>query len=264
MTPAYAHSPTGSAADWRPKSTRHIGGDRPLGARRNRLIACLPEAAWLRWAVQLEAVDLPLGKVLCEPGGRLTHVVFPTTAIVSLVYILENGSNAVIAMIGREGMVGTWLPMGGATTPSQAVVISEGRGFRMCASALMEEFNRSAPVMHLLLRYTQAQMSQAAQAAVCNRHHSVEQRLCRWLLQSLDRLASSRIVMTQELIANMMGVRREGVTEAAGHLQKAGLISYHRGQIAVLDREGLEARSCECYRVVNDEYNRLLPAEMAT
>jgi len=259
LAQTYAHAPTGPLVDRRPELTLHVGSDQPLGARRNRLLACLPEAVWQRWQVQLEAIDLPLGKVLCEPGGHLAHVVFPTTAVVSLQYLTENGSSTEIALIGNEGMVGTWLPMGGGTTQSRAVVISGGRGFRICASALLKEFDHSAPVMQLLLRYTQALMTQTSQMAACNRHHSLEQQLCRWLLQTLDRLASSNIVMTHELIANMMGVRREGVTEAAGRLQKAGLISYCRGHIAVLDPKGLEARSCECYLVVKDEYDRLLP-----
>ncbi|MEO7851902.1 MAG: Crp/Fnr family transcriptional regulator [Rubrivivax sp.] len=237
----------------------HVGD-----ARRNRLLAALPADIWQRWQAHLEAVDLPLGKVLCEPGGRLTHVVFPTTAIVSLLYLTQDGNFSEIALIGNEGMVGTWLPMGGGTTHSRAVVQIAGRGFRMGAAALLEEFNRTGPVMHLLLRYTQALLTQTGQTAVCNRHHSVEQHLCHWLLLSLDRLASNHIAMTQELIANMMGVRREGVTEAAGRLQKAGLISYRRGHITVLDRHGLEAHSCECYRVVKNEYERLLPAQMAT
>jgi len=263
MTQAHAHAPTGLFADGRPELTLHIGGGQPFGARRNRLLACLPEPVWQRWKAHLEAIDLPLGKVLCEPGARLTHVVFPTTAIVSLLYLTENASADEIAMIGKEGMVGTWLAMGGGTTHSRVVVTSQGRGFRMRASALMEELDRAAPVMHMLLRYTQALLTQTAQTAVCNRHHSLEQHLCRWLLQIQDRLASNHIVMTQERIADMLGVRREGVTEAAGHLQKAGLISYHRGHIAVLNRGGLEARSCECYHVVDDEYDRLLPAEIA-
>ena len=260
---AHAHAQNGRLADVRPGLRLHIGSDEPLGARRNRLLACLPEPIWQRWHAQLEAVDLPLGKVLCEPGERMTHVVFPTTAIVSMLYLTENGSSAEIAMIGNEGMVGTWLPMGGGTTQSRAVVQSAGRGFRLGTSVLLEDFNQSAAVMHLLLRYTQALLTQTCLTAVCNRHHSLEQQLCHWLMLSLDRLASNHIVMTQELIANMLGVRREGVTQAAGRLQKAGLINYRRGHIEVLDRQGLEARSCECYRVVKNEYDRLLPAEIA-
>ncbi len=260
---AHAHAQYGRLADVRPGLRLHIGSDEPLGARRNRLLACLPEPIWQRWHAQLEAVDLPLGKVLCEPGERMTHVVFPTTAIVSMLYLTENGSSAEIAMIGNEGMMGTWLPMGGGTTQSRAVVQSAGRGFRLGTSVLLEDFNQSAAVMHLLLRYTQALLTQTCLTAVCNRHHSLEQQLCHWLMLSLDRLASNHIVMTQELIANMLGVRREGVTQAAGRLQKAGLINYRRGHIEVLDRQGLEAHSCECYRVVKNEYDRLLPAEIA-
>jgi len=237
--------------------------DEPSGARRNRLLACLPEPVWQRWRTELEAVDLPRGKVLCEPGAQLSHVLFPTTAIVSLQYLTESGSSAETAVIGNEGMVGTWLPMGGGTTPSRDVVQSAGRGFRLSASVLMEEFDRSGPVMHLLLRYTQALITQTSQMAVCNRHHSLEQRLCQWLLLRLDRLQSSHIAATHEMIAHMLGVRREGVTEAAGRLHKAGLITCRRGDIEVQDRQGLEARSCECYRVVKNEFDRLLPAEIA-
>ena len=261
---AHAHAnPGGTPPEVRPALTLHIGGQEPLGARRNRLLACLPEPIWQRWQAHLEAVDLPLGKVLCEPGERMTHVVFPTTAIVSLLYLTESGGSAEIAVIGNEGMVGTWLPLGGATTQSQAVVQSAGRGFRLNASVMLEEFDHVEAVRHLLLRYVQALLTQTSQTAVCNRHHSLEQQLCHWLMLSLDRLASNHIVMTQELIANMLGVRREGVTQAAGRLQKAGLIDYHRGHIEVKDRKGLEARSCECYRVVKNEYERLLPAEIA-
>jgi len=259
-----AHAQDGPLTDSRHELTLHIGSDEPLGARRNRLLACLAEPVWQRWQAQLEAVDLPLGKVLCEPGGCLTHVVFPTTAIVSLLHLTESGNSTEIAMVGNEGMVGTWLVMGAGTTHARAVVQSAGRGFRLHAGVLMEDFDREGAVMHLLLRYTQALLTQTFQTAVCNRHHALEQRLCRWLMLSLDRLAGNHIAMTQELIANMLGVRREGVTQAAVRLQKAGLISYHRGHIAVLDRQGLEAHSCECYRVVKTEYDRLLPAQIAT
>jgi CRP-like cAMP-binding protein len=224
------------------------------------LLTALPEADWLRWLPELEAVDLPLGRVLYESGVTQSHVYFPTTAIVSLLYVMEDGASAEIAVVGKEGMVGVSLFMGGESTPSRAVVQSAGRGFRMRAAALKDEFNRSGPVLHLLLRYTQALITQMAQTAVCNRHHSLDQQLCRWLLLSLDRLEGSELVMTQELIANMLGVRREGVTEAALKLQKAGLISYARGHISALDRKGLEARSCECYAVVKKEYDRLLPS----
>jgi CRP-like cAMP-binding protein len=212
------------------------------------------------WMPQLEAVDMPLGDVLYESGGKLTHVYFPTTSIVSLLYVLENGASAEIAVVGNEGIVGISLFMGGESTPSRAVVQSGGAGFRLRANILMQEFNRAGPVMHLLLRYTQALITQMAQTAVCNRHHSLDQQLCRWLLLSLDRLQSNQLVMTQELIANMLGVRREGVTEAAGRLHKAGVINYQRGHITVLDRNQLERRTCECYAVVKKEYDRLLPA----
>jgi CRP-like cAMP-binding protein len=231
--------------------------------RQNRLLAALPSVLFARWLPQLEAVDLPLGKVLYESGGTLEHLYFPTTAIISLLYVMESGASAEIGIVGSEGAVGISLFMGGQTTPSRAIVQSGGQGFRLQATALMKEFDRGGPVLHLLLRYTQALITQMAQTAVCNRHHSLDQQLCRWLLLSLDRLNSNQLVMTQELIANMLGVRREGVTEAAGRLQQAGLISYRRGQITVLDREGLEQRSCECYAVVKREYERLLPATEA-
>lgn len=231
---------------------------------KNHLLAALPAAERERWLPQLEWVEMPLGQVLYESGGTLRHVYFPTTAIVSLLYVMENGASAEIAVVGNEGIVGISLFMGGGSTPSRAVVQSAGQGFRLKAAAIKEEFNRSGPVMHLLLRYTQALITQMAQTAVCNRHHSLDQQLCRWLLLSLDRLAGNQLVMTQELIANMLGVRREGVTEAATRLQKAGLIRYARGHITVLDRPGLEERTCECYAVVKNEYDRLLPALMAT
>ena len=207
---------------------------------------------------------MPLGKVLYESGVALSHVYFPTTAIVSLLYVMEDGASAEIAVVGQEGIVGISLFMGGESTPSRAVVQSAGQAFRLKAKLMMQEFNRAGPVLHLLLRYTQALITQMAQTAVCNRHHSLDQQLCRWLLLSLDRLHSAEIVMTQELIANMLGVRREGVTEAAGHLQKAGLIRYRRGHITVLDRTRLEERACECYAVVKKEYDRLLPDTMAS
>jgi CRP-like cAMP-binding protein len=228
--------------------------------RSNFLLAALPDAEWARWVPQIEHVVMPLGKALFESGSSPTHVYFPTTSIVSLLYVMEDGASAEIAVVGNEGVVGISLFMGGASTPSRAVVRSAGEGFRLKADLLMQEFNRAGPVMHLLLRYTQALITQMAQTAVCNRHHSLDQQLCRSLLLSLDRLRSDEIVMTQELIANMLGVRREGVTEAAGQLQQAGLIRYRRGRITVLDRVGLEARVCECYSVVKREYDRLLPA----
>jgi CRP-like cAMP-binding protein len=232
--------------------------------RLNRLLAALPDAEWARWLPHLESVEMPLGKVLYESGTRLAHVYFPTTSIVSLLYVMEDGASAEIAVVGHEGIVGISLFMGGESTPSRAVVQSAGQGFRLNASLMMQEFNRAGPVLHLLLRYTQALITQMAQTAVCNRHHSLDQQLCRWLLLSLDRLRSNDLVMTQELIANMLGVRREGVTEAAGHLQDAGLIRYRRGRITVLDRAGLESRTCECYAVVKKEYDRLLPSATAT
>jgi len=232
--------------------------------RTNQLLAALPDADWQRWLPQLEAVELPLGQVLYESGTTLDHVYFPTTAIVSLLYVMENGASAEIAVVGNEGVVGISLFMGGESTPSRSVVQSAGQGFRLDAQTIKEEFNRSGPVMHLLLRYTQALITQMAQTAVCNRHHTLDQQLCRWLLLSLDRLKGSELVMTQELIANMLGVRREGVTEGALKLQQAGLIRYARGRISVLDRPGLEKRTCECYAVVKKEYDRLLPKRLAT
>ncbi|AMP00243.1 cyclic nucleotide-binding domain protein [Collimonas arenae] len=232
--------------------------------RKNHLLAALPDAEWQRWLPQLEAIDMPLGQVLYESGSTLQYVYFPTTSIVSLLYVLENGASAEIAVVGNEGVVGVSLFMGGETTPSRAVVQSAGQGFRLRARSMKDEFNRAGPVLHLLLRYTQALITQMAQTAVCNRHHTLDQQLCRWLLLSLDRLQGNDLVMTQELIANMLGVRREGVTEAALGLQAAGLIRYARGHITVLDRAGLEKRACECYAVVKKESDRLLPNKLAT
>ena len=232
--------------------------------KKNELLAALPGVEWERWLPQLEAIEMPLGKVLYESGNKMTHVYFPTTAIVSLLYVLEDGASAEIAVVGYEGIVGISLFMGGSTTPSRAVVQCAGSGFRLRASEMLQEFNRAGPVMHLLLRYTQALITQMTQTAVCNRHHSLDQQLCRWLLLSLDRLEHNELVMTQELIANMLGVRREGVTTAAGELQDAGLIKYRRGHITVLDRPGLEKRTCECYGVVKREYDRLLPPDLAS
>jgi CRP-like cAMP-binding protein len=231
--------------------------------RSNRLLAALPEAEWTRWSPVLERVQMPLGQVLYESGATLGYVYFPLTAIVSLLYVMENGASAEIAVVGNEGIVGVSLFMGGESTPSRAVVQSAGMGCRLKAKVMKEEFDKAGPAMHLLLRYTQALLTQMAQTAVCNRHHSLDQQLCRWLLLSLDRLQGNELVMTQELIANMLGVRREGVTEGALKLQKAGLIQYVRGHMTVLDRKGLEARTCECYAVVKREYDRLLPAEIA-
>jgi CRP-like cAMP-binding protein len=232
--------------------------------KENHLLAALPAAEFEHWRPPLELVDLSLGQVLYESGSTMTHVFFPITAIVSLLYVMEDGASAEIAVIGNEGVVGISLFMGGGSTPSRGVVQSAGVGFRLKAQVMKDEFDRAGPVLHLLLRYTQALITQMAQTAVCNRHHSLDQQLCRWLLLSLDRLRGSELVMTQELIANMLGVRREGVTEAALKLQSAGFIQYARGRISVLDREGLEKRTCECYAVVKKEYDRLLPNKAAT
>jgi len=229
----------------------------------NQLLAALPKAEWRRWKPLLEEVDMPLGEVVYESGGVLGYVYFPTTAIVSLLYVMENGASAEIAVVGNEGIVGIALFMGGESTPSRAVVQSAGKGLRMRAADIKEEF-KQGPVLHLLLRYTQALITQMAQTAVCNRHHSLDQQLCRWLLLSLDRLQGNELVMTQELIANMLGVRREGVTEGALKLQRAGVIRYVRGRITVLDRTELEKRCCECYAVVKKEYDRLLPEAVAS
>ena len=231
--------------------------------RNNQLLAALPSDEWSRWAPALERVQLPLGEVLYEPGIELRYVYFPITAIVSLLYVMENGASAEIAVVGNEGIVGVSLFMGGGSTPSRAVIQSAGIGYRLKSSLMKEEFDRAGPVLHLLLRYTQALITQMAQTAVCNRHHSLDQQLCRWLLLSLDRLQGPELVMTQELIANMLGVRREGVTEGALKLQKAGIIQYSRGHITVLDRSELEKRTCECYMVVKREYDRLLPPGLA-
>ncbi|MGE5667130.1 MAG: Crp/Fnr family transcriptional regulator [Betaproteobacteria bacterium] len=252
-----------------PQSGRALSPPRKARARlaapvyrdphQNHLLDALPAGDYTRLEPHLELVPLALGQVLYEPGARMRYVYFPTTAIVSLLYVMEDGASAEIAVVGNEGMLGISLFMGGETTPSHAVVQSAGYGVRLKARLLKDEFARFGPMMHLLLRYTQALITQMAQTAVCNRHHSVDQQLCRWLLLSLDRLSTNELVMTQELIANMLGVRREGVTEAAGKLQDAGLIRYRRGRITVLDRPGLEARTCECYRVVKAEFDRLLP-----
>ena len=231
----------------------------PHSPKQCHLLAALPEADYARLLPKLELIPMGLGDVLYEPGVKLRYVYFPTTSIVSLLYVMEDGASAEIAIVGNEGILGISLFMGGDSTPSRAVVQSAGYGYRLRAELLQSEFERFGPTMHLLLRYTQALITQMAQTAVCNRHHSVDQQLCRWLLLSLDRLASNELSMTQELIASMLGVRREGVTEAAGKLQDAGLIRYHRGKITVLDRPGLEARACECYVVVKTEFDRLLP-----
>ena len=232
--------------------------------RENFLLAALPDLEWRRWQPLLEQVEMPLGQVLYESGGTLTHVYFPTTSIVSLLYVMEDGSSAKIAVVGNEGIVGISLFLGGGSTPSRAVVQSAGRGLRLKAQMMKDEFDKNGSVLHLLLRYTQALITQMSQTAVCNRHHSLDQQLCRWLLLSLDRLQGDELVMTQELIANMLGVRRVGVTEAALQLQQARLIRYTRGHIVVLDRHALETRCCECYAVVKKEYDRLLPEKVAT
>ncbi|HEY6822035.1 MAG TPA: Crp/Fnr family transcriptional regulator [Burkholderiales bacterium] len=224
----------------------------------NHLLAALPTAEFERVAPRLELISMPLGESVYEPGGTLRHAYFPTSAIVSLHYVMASGASAESAGVGKEGMVGISLFMGGETTPSSAVVQTAGHAYRLEDRVLKEEFNRAGPMQRLLLRYTQALITQTTQTAVCNRHHSVEQQLCRWLLVTLDRVPSGRFVMTQELVASMLGVRREGVTEAAGRLQNAGFISYRRGHIAVLERSGLESRVCECYAVVKKELRRLL------
>ena len=237
------------------------GGQAPSALpspRQNQLLTALAAADYARVAPQLELVPLPLGWAVYEAGDPQGYVYFPTDSIVSLLYVMENGSSAEIAVVGNEGLVGIALFMGGETTPSRAVVQSAGYGYRLRAGVLKNEFDQGGDLQHLLLRYTQALITQMAQTAVCNRHHALEQQLCRWLLLSLDRLPSNELTMTQELIANMLGVRREGVTEAAGKLQAAGLIHYSRGKITVLDRPKLEARVCECYAVVNRETDRLL------
>jgi CRP-like cAMP-binding protein len=230
----------------------------------NRLLAVLPASEFECLLPHLKLVALPLGEALYESGSQLRYVYFPSTSIVSLLYVLADGSSAEIAVVGNEGLIGVSLFMGGETTPSRAVVQSAGHAYRLPGKVLKDEFNRGGAMQHLLLRYTQALLTQMAQTAVCNRHHSLDQQLCRWLLLSLDRLSSNKLVMTQELIANMLGVRREGVTEAAGKLQAAGVIEYSRGHITVIDRLALEARTCECYAVVKAESDRLLPDSMAS
>ena len=225
----------------------------------NHLLAALSADEAARLMPHLQLVSMPLGKVLYESGDVMRHVYFPTDSIVSLLYVLENGASAEISVVGNDGLIGIALFMGGETTPSRAIVQSAGHAYRLIGQVLKDEFHRSGQMQLLLLRYTQALITQMAQTAVCNRHHSVEQQLCRWLLLSLDRLDSSHLTMTQELIANMLGVRREGVTEAAGRLQKLGMITYSRGQITVLDRAEIERHCCECYAVVKRETDRLLP-----
>ncbi len=231
--------------------------------RQNHILAALQPQENERIIANLELVPMPIGHVLYESGNELHNVYFPTTAIVSLLYVMVDGASAEIAVVGNEGIIGVALFMGGDSMPHRAVVQSAGYAYRLKGSLLKEEFNRSGKMQHLLLRYTQSLLTQMAQTAVCNRHHSLDQQLCRWLLMSLDRLPSDELMMTHELISNMLGVRREGVTEAAGKLQRAGLIKYSRGHITVIDRAGLEARVCECYAVVKKEYRRLLPEFMA-
>jgi CRP-like cAMP-binding protein len=231
----------------------------PQSPNQNHLLAALPTAEFERLAPHLEPVELLLGDVLYESGGQLQHVYFPTTAILSLHYVMENGSSSEIAGVGNEGVLGISLFMGGNTTPSRAVVQTGGLGYRLKVKLMMDEFKRAGPMQQLMLRYTQALITQMSQTAACNRHHSLVQQLCRWLLLTLDRMPTNELIMTQELVASMLGVRREGVTEAAGKLQQAGVISYRRGHITVLDREGLESQVCECYDVVKKEFARLLP-----
>ena len=230
----------------------------PHSPNQNHLLAALPAAEFDPLAAHLELVPMPLGDMLYEPGGKLQHAYFPTTAIVSLHYVMESGASAEAAGVGNEGVVGISLFMGGDTTPSSAVVQTAGHAYRLEGRLLKQEFNRAGLMQRLLLRYTQALITQMTQTAACNRHHSVEQQLCRWLLLTLDRVSSRELIMTQELVASMLGVRREGITEVAGKLQHAGVIRYRRGHIAVLERAGLETRACECYAVVRKELNRLL------
>ena len=230
----------------------------------NQLLCSLPPAVCESLLPHLEPIDVSLGEVIYESGGELCYVYFPTTCIVSLLYVMENGSSAEIAVVGNDGIVGVALFMGGGSMPNRAVVQSAGRAYRLRSQLLLQAFDRHGALHHLLLRYTQALITQMAQTAVCNRHHSIDQQLCRWLLLSLDRLPTNELIMTQELIANMLGVRREGVTEAAGNLQQAGLIRYSRGRIIVLDRPGLEDRVCECYQVVKTEADRLIPPYIIT
>jgi CRP-like cAMP-binding protein len=230
----------------------------PHSPNQNHLLAALPTAEFERMFAHLELVAMPLGEILYEPGEQMRHAYFPTTSIVSLHYVMESGASAETAGVGNEGVVGVSLFMGGDTTPSSAVVQTAGHGYRLESHWLKQEFVRAGLMQRLLLRYTQALITQMTQTAACNRHHSIEQQLCRWLLLTLDRVSTSELVMTQELVASMLGVRREGITEAAGNLQRAGVIRYRRGHIAVLDRSGLETRVCECYATVKKELRRLL------
>jgi CRP-like cAMP-binding protein len=231
----------------------------PHNPKQNHLLDALPAADYARLLPDLELIAMPLGWAVYESGGQLNYLYFPTTGIVSLLYVMESGESAEIAITGNEGLIGISLFMGGESTPSRAVVQSAGNGYRLKANVMKKEFALGGELQHLALRYTQALITQMSQTAVCNRHHALEQQLCRWLLLSLDRLPGNELRMTQELISNMLGVRREGVTEAAGKLQAAGLIHYSRGKITVLDRARLEQRVCECYGVVKKEFDRLLP-----
>ncbi len=248
----------GSSASLRKKTADMTSPHSPL---QNHLLAALPPEDYARLAPDLELIPMPLGWAVYESGGHLGYLYFPTTSIISLLYVMESGASAEIAITGNEGLVGISLFMGGESTPSRAVVQSAGNGYRLKASVLKREFALGGELQHLALRYTQALITQMAQTALCNRHHSLEQQLCRWLLLSLDRLSGNELLMTQELIANMLGVRREGVTEAASRLQAEGLIHYSRGHIKILDRPALEKRVCECYAVVKKEFARLLPYE---
>ncbi len=237
--------------------------DKLQSVRKNQLLAVLPAKDLKRWLPHLEAVDMPLGQVLYEAGTVLRHVYFPTTAIASLLYVMETGESAEIALVGNDGLIGIALIMGGGSTPSRALVQNGGAGYRMLAELVQKEFETIPAVFHVFLRYTQALITQMTQSAACNKHHSLDQQLCRWLLLTLDRYDSNQFVMTKQLIANMLGTDGEHMREGARKLQKAGLIHYAKGCITVLDRQGLEARVCECYRVVKDEYERLLPTPAA-
>jgi CRP-like cAMP-binding protein len=259
---AASHGAAAATAQASAQASAH-GRPAPGEPRHNRLLAGLSDADWLRWRPLLEPVAMPLGQVLYESGAPMTHAWFPTTAIVSLMYVTESGASSGIAVVGHEGVVGVPLFMGAGSTTGTAVVQSAGAGWRMPGAALRAEFARSPSVMQLLLRYTQALIAQMAQIVVCNRHHSIDQQLCRWLLLHLDRMAGNELVVTQDLIAQMLGVRREGVTEAALALQRAGLIEYRRGRVSVLDRPGIEQRACECHAVVKAEYDRLLGDDTA-
>lgn len=234
--------------------------NKPDSVRQNHLLAALPAKDLKRWLPHLEAIDMPLGQVLYEAGTTLSHVYFPTTAIVSLLYVMHNGDSAEIAVVGNDGLVGISLFMGGGSTPSRALIQNSGQGFRMKAELVQKEFEGSKQVLHLFLRYTQALITQMTQSAACNKHHSLDQQLCRWMLLTLDRYEGNELTMTKQLIANMLGTDGAHMREGARKLQKAGLIDYAKGCITVLNRKGLEKRSCECYRVVKDEYERLLPS----